>query len=83
MNFKYFTYYHPVLTVLLGILCFILFITFIFYLIITAKIEEDNQLKECFFQSPKTVECEYKLWKYEHRNKYINSTTTIPMYIHR
>lgn len=83
MNFRNFTYYHPVLTILFGVLGFILFIALLFYIIIASMIEEDKQLKECFFQSPKTAECEYKLWKYEHRNKYISSTTTVPMYIHR
>lgn len=32
-------------------------------------VKEEKALKDCFFQSPKTPECEYKLWKYENRDK--------------
>lgn len=39
------------------------------YWIIGVVIEDERQLKECFFQSPKTPECEYRLWKYENRDK--------------
>lgn len=47
----------------------ILSIIYGLYWVVDVVVEEEKQLKECFFQSPKTPECEYRLWKYENRDK--------------
>lgn len=41
---------------------------------------EDKVLRECFFQEPRTAECEYRLWKYGARkNTSVNTATYVPV----
>lgn len=58
---KIFNYIKTIILVLVSVFA-------INWLIKTAY-EREKELKECYFQSPKSPECEYMIWKYENRNK--------------
>lgn len=62
---------HPVLFIILVILGLFLFLGWI-------ANEEDKKLRECFFQEPRTAECEYKLWKYGARNRNTSTPIVVP-----
>lgn len=49
----------------------------LFILCIYCAAKESKEIKECYMQEIKTKECEYKLWRYEGRDK----THTIPVFI--
>lgn len=53
----------------------VLFVFFVVLLVFGAK--GSKEIKECYMQEIKTKECEYKLWRYEGRDK----THTIPVFI--
>lgn len=63
------------------LLVIILIIVGVLGLSLLAYNAEDKELRECFFQEPRTAECEYRLWKYEarRRNTSVNTTTIVPV----
>lgn len=62
------------------LLFIILIIVGVLGLSLLAYNAEDKELRECFFQEPRTAECEYRLWKYgARRNTSTNTTTVVPV----
>lgn len=53
--------------------CLIGFFGFVFYMIRL----QNEEIKACFMQEPRTKECEYILYRYENRSKH--TTTVVPM----
>lgn len=64
---------HPILFI-------ILVMVGVIFLLGWAGKYEDEKLRECYFQEPRTAECEYKLWKYGARkNSDSHIVTVVPV----
>lgn len=60
--------------IIIGLLCLI---PIAFY----AHIKQEETIKECYMQEIKTKQCEYELYRYEHRDVSRTRTTPVPIFI--
>ena len=57
--------------------CLIIFLVTMIPVACYYNAKQEEELRECFMQEIKTKECEYKLYRYEHKRN--NHTTVMPM----
>lgn len=43
---------------------------------------QQDRLKDCYIQEPRTKECQYEIWKYENREKSTHHVVPMPIVIH-
>lgn len=58
---------------------FFVFLVALLVFCIYCAAKEGEEIKECYMQEIKTKECEYKLWRYENRDK--THTAAVPVFI--